>query len=101
MLRLALVKSLFRIPSSSVCKKQKEVENEEKNIDSLQKKAKAKVNIDYFSLMNGQWKVFEGQWKPCGLFKCVFQGIQIQLQWALIVGQLFWYNKKALDQMPT
>ena len=32
----------------------KEVENEEININSLQKKAKANVNIDCFSLMKGQ-----------------------------------------------
>ena len=54
--------AFFQIPSSSVHEKRKEVENEEKNIHGLQKKSEAKVNIDFFSLMNGQWKVFKGQW---------------------------------------
>ena len=46
--------SLLQIPSSSFREKQKEVENEEKNIDGLQKKAKANVNMDCFSLIQGQ-----------------------------------------------
>ena len=48
----------FQIPSSSFCKKQKEVKNEEKNIDGPQK-AKVNVNIDCYSLIKGQGKVRE------------------------------------------
>ena len=46
----------------SFCEKKKEAENEEKNISGLQKKAKVNVNIDCFSLIKGQWKLFKGQW---------------------------------------
>ena len=40
----------FQIPSSSFCKKQKEVKSEEKNTDGPQK-AKVNVNIDCYSLI--------------------------------------------------
>ena len=47
--------AFFQIPSSSFGeKRRKEVENEEKYIDGLQKKTKANVNIDCFSLIKGQ-----------------------------------------------
>ena len=51
------------IPSPSFREKRKETENEEKNIGGLQKKAKVNVNIDCFSLIKGQWKLFKGQGK--------------------------------------
>ena len=51
--------AFFQIPSSSFREKQKEGENEERNVDGLQKKAKANVNIDCFSLIEGQGKVRE------------------------------------------
>ena len=66
----------FQIPSSSFCKKQKEVKNEEKNIDGPQK-AKVNVNIDCYSLIKGQRKVREKseifnflvhEWQPCYYF---------------------------------
>ena len=43
--------------------KREKFENEEKNFDGLQKKTKANVNIDCFSLIKGQWKLFKGQGK--------------------------------------
>ena len=49
-----VVNAFFQIPSSSFREKQKEVENEERNVGGLQKKAKANVNIDCFSLIEGQ-----------------------------------------------
>ena len=56
-----IVNALFQIPSSSFRKKRKEVEKEDKNIDSLLKKAEGNVNIDFFSLIKGQFKLFKGQ----------------------------------------
>ena len=48
------VNDFFQIPSSTFREKRKEVENEEKNVDGLQKKTKANVNIDCYSLIKGQ-----------------------------------------------
>ena len=41
-----VVNAFFQIPSSSFHTKRKEFENEEKNIDGLQKKAEVNVNVD-------------------------------------------------------
>ena len=49
-----VVNALFQIPFSSFREKWKEVENEEKNINGLQKKAKGNVNIDCYSSIKGQ-----------------------------------------------
>ena len=51
-----IVDAFIQIPSSSFRKKQKNVENEEKTVDGLQKKAKENVNMDCFSLIEGQEK---------------------------------------------
>ena len=51
-----IVDAFIQIPSSSFRKKQKNVENEEKTVDGLQKKAKESVNMDCFSLIEGQEK---------------------------------------------
>ena len=54
-----VLNAFFQIPSSSFRKKRKEIENEKKNISDLQKKTKANVDIDFFALIKGQWKVRE------------------------------------------
>ena len=51
-----IVDAFIQIPSSSFRKKRKDVENEEKTVDGLQKKAKENVNMDCFSLIEGQEK---------------------------------------------
>ena len=51
-----VVNDFFQIPSSSLREKRKKVENQEKDVDGLQKKTKANVNIDCLSLIKGQWK---------------------------------------------
>ena len=57
------MKAFFQIPSSSSREKRKEVENEKKKKRWPAKKAKANVNIDCFSLIKGQYKLFKGQRK--------------------------------------
>ena len=51
-----VVNAFVQIPSSSFRKKRKDVESEEKTVDGLQKKAKENVNMDCFSLIEGQEK---------------------------------------------
>ena len=61
-----IVNAFLQIPSYSVRAKQKEVENEEKTIDAPpppKKKAEVNGNMDCFSLIKDQWKLFKGQWK--------------------------------------
>ena len=43
--------------------KREKFENEEKSVDGQQKKNKANLKIDCFSLIKGQWKLFKGQGK--------------------------------------
>ena len=54
--------AFYQIPSSSFRFSQKEVENEDKNIDGLQKKLKW-METDCYSSIKGQWKLFKGKWK--------------------------------------
>jgi len=43
--------------------KRKKVENEEKNLNGLQKKAKANYKYGLFLITKSQWKLFQDHWE--------------------------------------
>ena len=54
-----VVNDFFQIPSFSFREKRKKFETEEESVVGQQKKTKANVNIDCFSLIKGQGKARE------------------------------------------